>query len=139
MLLRPTAMIQSAASYPPPGKPIPVEYYESHNGNFVRADVTYLKQDFSVLIPVAEPGPWPAEQRYDFLVRQRPLTEAEVAGLGIAASSKPPSTRLGQRTRVYPQRDTVLLALRQLTGEDLGEQSEPWQRRFTAGQRAARP
>ena len=47
-------------------------YYSRGKGDFVRADVTYLKQDFSVQLPVANPGQWPAEQRYDFVVRERP-------------------------------------------------------------------
>ena len=56
---------------PTPGQPLPApvttpQYYEGNSGNFVRADVTYLRQDFSVYQPVANPGPWPAYQRYDY-------------------------------------------------------------------------
>jgi hypothetical protein len=65
---------------PTPGQPLPppteVQYYEGNQGIFVRADVTYLKQDFSVPQPVEKPGAWPTMQRYDYLVRTRPaLTE----------------------------------------------------------------
>jgi hypothetical protein len=42
---------------------------------FVRADVTYLRQDFSLRQPVARPfKDWPKVQRYDYLVRIRPPT-----------------------------------------------------------------
>ena len=41
---------------PEPDKPIPVEYYHSPNGTYVRADVTYLRQDFSVSHPVPGSG-----------------------------------------------------------------------------------
>ena len=41
--------------------PPPVAYYEQGQ-NFVRADVTYLRQHFSVQQPVARPGTWPAYQ-----------------------------------------------------------------------------
>ena len=51
----------------------PVQYYDSRSGNFVRADVTYLRQDFSVVLPVKDHGKWPQYQRFDFLVRQSEL------------------------------------------------------------------
>ncbi len=49
-------------------------------GLFVRADVTYLRQDFSVVQPVDKPGPWPHSQRYDYLVRTRPADACDWAG-----------------------------------------------------------
>ena len=53
-------------------------YYEKSNPDIlVRVDVTYLRQDFSVKLPVADPGPWPEMQRFDFLVRTRPVSELE--------------------------------------------------------------
>jgi hypothetical protein len=70
----------------------------------VRADVTYLKQDFSARQPVANHGAWPEVQRFDFLVRVRRATENEVY-----------MARLRERTEEgYPQRDAVLFALREL-------------------------
>jgi hypothetical protein len=39
---------------------------------FVRADVTYLRQDFSVPQPANGPRSGPRHQRYDYLVRTRP-------------------------------------------------------------------
>ncbi|OWK36466.1 hypothetical protein FRUB_09029 [Fimbriiglobus ruber] len=44
---------------------------------FARADVTYLRQDFSVVQPVPAPGPWPAHQRFDYLVALRSARAGE--------------------------------------------------------------
>jgi hypothetical protein len=66
---------------PAPGEPLPpptTPYYGGNNGIFVRADVTYLKQDFSVPQPVERPGPWPTMQRFDYLVRTRPMMTADM-------------------------------------------------------------
>jgi hypothetical protein len=62
---------------------------------FVRADITFLRQDFSVMQPVAQPDGSLEYQRLDFLVRTRPGSSAE-ADLGPA------------------QRQAVLFALREL-------------------------
>jgi hypothetical protein len=98
---------------PTPGQPVPPPfsgaYYESRNGTFVRADITYLRQDFSVPQPVARHGNWPAHQRYDYLVRTRYATAAEQA-----AAKDEPAT--------FPQRDAARWALRELTGKE-GEQA----------------
>lgn len=106
---------------PTPGKPIPVEYYASSKGDFARADVTYLKQDFSVLMQVDQPDEWPIFQRFDFLVRDRELTVQEQDGLGC--NSKQPGEK---KAGVYLQREAVLFALRQLSGVDLGDEAEDW-------------
>jgi hypothetical protein len=102
---------------PSPDRPIPTRkrvYYDSNRfGSFVRADVTYLRQDFSVPQPVKKPGRWPKEQRFDYLVRVRPLTAAEVK-----------QTR--QPRRVSEQRQAILFALRGLTGGDLGPSAQAW-------------
>jgi HEAT repeats len=89
---------------PTPGQPLPpitTPYYQGQNGVFVRADVTYLRQDFSVPQPVAKAGNWPAHQRYDYVVRTRYPTEEELR-------RKEPAT--------YPQREAVRWALRELNG-----------------------
>jgi hypothetical protein len=61
-----------------PGLPLPdgmsLAYRgKGDEGTFVRADVTYLRQDFSVLLPVEDHKDfdWPQMQRFDFLVRAR--------------------------------------------------------------------
>jgi HEAT repeats len=90
---------------PSPGQPLPplftTPYYEGRNGTFVRADVTYLRQDFSVPQPVAKADNWPAYQRYDYVVRTRYPTEEELRRKEPAA---------------YPQRETVRWAIRELNG-----------------------
>ena len=104
---------------PIPGKPLPrVAYYESQRGYFVRADVTYLRQDFSLMQRVAEHGVWPAVQRFDYLVRTRETTRDELA----AHAKKAPRADRPH----YPQKDAVLFALRELTGLSAGESSADW-------------
>ncbi len=67
---------QLMASIPVPGERIPPTS-QGYGRSFgpgeilVRIDVTYLRQDFSMLQPVADAAPWPAMQRFDFLVRKR--------------------------------------------------------------------
>jgi hypothetical protein len=99
-----------------PGVAIPAEYYGTPTGAFVRADITYLRQDFSTMEPVDDPRPWPRMQRFDYLVRTRTPTAEELA----RAAGRPADAS-------YPQRDSVLLALRGLSGRDLGRATEPWQ------------
>lgn len=103
-----------AAAIPTPGQAVPrspVVYYAASRSGFVRADVTYLKQDFSVTLPVENADKWPKEQRYDFLVRTRPATWWE---------------RVVPPSRDYPQRAAVLATLRALTGTDAGNESDEW-------------
>jgi HEAT repeat protein len=105
---------------PTPGQALPApattpQYYET-GGSFIHADVTYLRQDFSVMQAVDNPGAWPSYQRYDYLVRLRPLTP-EQARLRTEA----------QKDRAQlPQREAVLFALRELTGKDLGTAPANW-------------
>lgn len=98
---------------PTPGEPLPLTYYESPFGDFVRADITFLRQDFSANLPVEDAEPWPNEQRFDFVTRLRTVSAGEVTDL-LASSAN------------YPQRDSVLYALRGLTGEDGGDSSALW-------------
>jgi HEAT repeat protein len=101
---------------PIPGQPVPPSfspaYYQDTTGIFVRADVTYLKQDFSVPQPVAKPDAWPSSQRFDYLLRARYASPQEV----VAAKKK----------ESYPQRESVLFALRELTGEEGGPGAREW-------------
>ncbi len=90
-------------------EPLPVEYYARSHGDFVRADVTYLRQDFSVMEYVDSPGPWPVLQRFDYLVRIRELTDQEIIDqVDVGPASAP----------TYPQREAVLRALKSLTASD---------------------
>jgi hypothetical protein len=106
-----------------------VEYYSKAGGIFVRADVTYLQQDFSVPQPVTKPGPWPTHQRYDYMIRLRPL---KTLNLGEQVN------RIGRSNQQnFGQREAVLFALRELTGKDVGRSPESWERllRESAAQR----
>jgi hypothetical protein len=82
---------------------------ESNSNLLVRIDVTYLRQDFSALLPVEESHPWPARQRFDFVVRKRVLSVAEAADL---------RARLARQESPY--RTAAAQALRELTGRDFG-------------------
>jgi hypothetical protein len=104
---------------PLPGETPPSTYYQAKSGLFVRADLTYLRPDFSVMQPVANPGKWAGNQRYDYLVRTRPLTKTEQATFQkLEKEGKVPES--------YPQQDAVVYALRELTGRDHGTTYESW-------------
>jgi HEAT repeat protein len=104
------------ARVPEPGKPVPppfsVAYYNSDGSrtdpsrvHWVRADVTYLRQDFSVPQPVEKADPWPTMQRYDYLVRTRPANATDVEWRAV------------RKQETYPQREAVQYALRELQRE----------------------
>ena len=94
------------AGVPTPGKQI--EYYENKvMGDHIRADITYLRPDFSMINTVPGAAPlWPSEQRFDYLIRKQKLVAREVRDLKVRATSS------------YPQRDAVLFALQNLTGKN---------------------
>src|SRR5262249_52560087 len=79
-----------------PGIPIageqltpPSQGYQNSRGDIlVRIDVTYLRQDFSVFQTVPDASPWPESQRFDFLVRERALTEAEAKEWKVAVDKR---------------------------------------------------
>jgi hypothetical protein len=103
---------------PEPGSPLPTVYYESIRGNAVRTDITYLRQDFSVMQFVEKRDKWPSMQRFDYVVRTRELTLEE--------SARHLKEREGSDPSNYPQRSAVLFALREITGEDAGNSSADW-------------
>jgi hypothetical protein len=97
----------SRAAVPSPDLPLqsPLSetgYTPDCGGPAVRIDVTYLRPDFSRMLPVADHDPWPKMQRFDFLVRTRPATSEEQS-----AARPGPS----------PQRDAALRAARSLRGD----------------------
>jgi hypothetical protein len=98
---------------PTPGKPLPPAYYQSITGDFVRADITFLRQDFSVNMPVKSATPWPDEQRFDFVTRVRIFKPDELP-------------KVAEKPGNYPQREAVLYALRGLTEKDAGDSSGQW-------------
>lgn len=83
----------------------------------VRADVTYLRQDFSLLQEVVHTAPWPAMQRFDYLLRERALSATEAEGY---------QATLAARRDFGEHRQVALAALRRLTGVDLGESADAW-------------
>ena len=90
-----------------PGVPIPPEYYGAPHGAFVRADITFLRQDFSTTQRVINAQPWPEQQRFDYVVRTRRPTLDEMNRLEKQSASGS-----------YPQRDAALRALRELAVTD---------------------
>jgi hypothetical protein len=80
----------------------------------IRADVTYLRQDFSVQQELSTVPS--TELRFDYLVRVRDLSTSQINKL----RTQP------RRETTWPQREAVLFALRELTGKDLGTTYEEW-------------
>lgn len=104
---------------PVPGEDPPPLYYGASFGQFVRADTTFLRQDFSLVQPVSNPGKWPGQQRFDYLLRTRKATAKEVSFLqGLQKEKKLDAP--------YQQREALLFALREVTGTDLGSLTEKW-------------
>ena len=96
------------ASIPDPTRPLSVASYYSSSQDFVRADTTFLRQDFSVVQPVANPGVWPAHQRFDYLIAVRSTTEGEATADDV-----------GRRT-------ALRFGLTTLTGGDRGPTAADW-------------
>jgi hypothetical protein len=65
-----------------PGEAIRQYYRQTIPDLLVRFDVAYLRQDFSVNLPVEKAHPWPRMQRYDFVVRTREVNEQEARAWG---------------------------------------------------------
>jgi len=87
----------------------------------VRLDVTYLRQDFSVMLPVENAAPWPELQRFDFVTRTRNLDEDEVKQYREKFENLEPGV-------VPPNQKAALVALRELTGKDTAPNAEAWRR-----------
>lgn len=89
---------------------------------FIRTDVTYLRQDFSMMMKVDNAKPWPEMQRFDFFVRTRHLTPEEAADCEkqLATVKTPPSHAAAQ------------YALRSLTGQEPADPTPQTWRRILA-------
>jgi hypothetical protein len=112
------------AEVPVPGQPMTPPsggYNTSQPDILVRVDVTYLRQDFSALQPVADANPWPEMQRFDFLVRRRTLTDEEATAFREKLTPREPG-------QFSPYRRAALVALRDLTGRDTEPTPEAWRR-----------
>lgn len=109
---------------PPTNQPLPPaftqEYYApKQEGIFVRADITYLQQDFSVPLQVPNHGHWPAAQRFDFIIRERPVSIVDKIWAPVKEKQGP-----------TPHQQALFFTLRGLTGEDPGPTAEDWKRLF---------
>lgn len=107
------------------GQPLPSPseggYRQSTPELMVRLDVTYLRQDFSASLPVAEAHPWPEQQRFDFFVRERKLTDDEAAT--YRAKLTP-----GEEGVLSPYHKAAVAALRELTGKDAAPTAAAWRK-----------
>jgi hypothetical protein len=125
MLCHTAGQSSVAAQVPVPGQPVQPSfqgYGQSRNPSLmVRVDVTYLRQDFSLMMPVKDHGTWPTVQRFDFLVRERTLTKDEAGTYREKLSLKDEG--------VYsPYHKAALFALRELTGKDTAPTAEAWRK-----------
>ena len=93
---------------------------QSQGDPMIRADTTYLRQDFSVLMPVENAAPWPDKQRFDFMVRTRVVDGAELNVLQERVRA-----RAGAPT---DHQKTVHLLLKQMTGQDAAPNRAAWER-----------
>ncbi|MBI3411570.1 MAG: HEAT repeat domain-containing protein [Planctomycetes bacterium] len=112
-----------------PLAPLTPAYYgelDLLNRSFVHADTTFLRQDFSTLLPVADAAPWPTMQRFDFLVRTRPALRSELTQWQELQAQRGNS--------LSPHRAAVVYALRELTGQDEGTSAEAWRKALGIGQ-----
>jgi hypothetical protein len=111
------------APLPVPGEPLnpPSRGYgqQASPDLMIRIDVTYLRQDFSALLPVADAHPWPEFQRFDFLVRERQLTDDEAAAFAEKLAPK-------GKGAVTPYHRAALAALREMTGKDAAPTAAAW-------------
>jgi len=130
LLCHPPAMTASAAEVaapvPVPGQPFPTPSEDGGYGQqgispslAIRADVTYLRQDFSVMQPVADAHPWPDVQRFDFFVRTRELNQDEVQEFAKRREER-------AADHVNDNQKAVLFALRELTGRDAAPTAAAW-------------
>jgi hypothetical protein len=112
------------ARVPSPADPLPPSlsrvYYSvspREIDQVIRADVTYLRQDFSLLQKVPDAKPWPEMQRFDYLVRLRAVGDDECAKLPQAKTDA-----------LSAQHEYALAALRELTWQDHGPTADAWRR-----------
>ena len=84
---------------------------------FIRADITYLKQDYSVILGINATGVLKGQQRYDLLVRERLATPADLAAALVRKNAGPTG-----------QQKAVAFALRELTGQEPGAGFANWLR-----------
>lgn len=119
------AMGGLTAPVPLPNQPVPTPTPHGGYGHFtipdtqLAFDMTYLRQDFSVKMRVANAQPWPEMQRFDFLVRTRELSEQD-------AQAYRDLFRPAKAGELSPYQQAAVTALRQLTGRNAEPTAAAW-------------
>jgi hypothetical protein len=114
--------LTAAIAVPGESLPAPSQGYRAQPHDLVvRLDVTYLRQDFSLMLHVPDAHPWPALQRFDFLVRSRVLSESDAAVYQEKLAKQGPGA-------VTPYERAILSALRELTGRDTEPTAAAWRK-----------
>jgi HEAT repeat protein len=117
-------IVPMTAAIPVPGEPPPPDGYRNPTGPddiLVRIDVTYLRQDFSMMQAVEDAHPWPTMQRFDFLVRTRELSEKEAVAYQALLAKRQP----GEMT---PYQRATVTALAKLTGKNAEPNTGAWRK-----------
>jgi hypothetical protein len=94
---------------------------------FIRADITYLKQDYSVTLAINASGVLKGEQRYDLFVRERFATPADIAAALVRKNAGPTG-----------RQKAAAFALRELTGQEPGVGRANWIRFARSEKQVAR-
>ena len=113
------ALLPSPDETPPSSS---VAYYNDFRGGdmVVRVNEVYLRQDFSRLETVDKPGKWPAQQRFDYMVRTRNVDSVEAQQL------RPKSAPKDGEAVPSPNHRAALSVLCRLTSMYLGTKSSDW-------------
>jgi hypothetical protein len=120
----PAGVLTVAVPLPDEELPRPSEggyRFRSSPDIFVRTDVTYLRQDFSMMMKVHDAKPWPEMQRFDFSVNTRTVTPEEAAMRTKELAHEP-----------SPYHEAARYALRELTGRQPADSSPVVWRRVIA-------
>jgi len=110
------------AQAPLPDAP-PGTYCSIQPRQMIRLDVTYLRQDFSAMLPAQHPTQSIKTERFDFLVRERVLSETEAAEFRKALEDE-------DSGKLAPHRAVALAALRQIRGKDTPPNTAAWREKL---------
>jgi hypothetical protein len=115
--------LEMVGAIPIPGQVFSVLHYtpDASLRVKVRADMTYLRHDFSLYQRVRNADPWPAMQRFDFVVRTRTFTEEEAQAYRDRLQPREPGV-------LSPYHRVALAALRELTGKDTAPTAQAWRK-----------
>ena len=108
----------------PPLPTGPYDQQPTRPSQMARLDVTYLRQDFSIMGTAQGIDCKPMQARFDYLVRERTLPESEKTAYRRALAGE-------ERDGLAPNQLAALKALRKLTGKDAAPNSAAWQMALT--------